>query len=160
MKRALLTLLLCMALFARAEAQSTQPDLSFRFGVNLLVLPSLSFALEAREPRGGVGVRASGFYFYAIYGYSLNAYVFVPLSPDWDVYLGAGWLKVLSGLPFVSPTEFTYGLIGVRLRNGFFLEVTPGILSISECATATLALPCGAGRFFVVLGTLGFSWRL
>jgi hypothetical protein len=159
MKRSLLTLLLCLVLFARAEAQTTQPELSFRFGVNLLVLPSLSFALEAREPRGGIGVRTSAFYFVAVYGYRLDAYVFVPLSDHWDVYFGAGWFQVLSALPFVNPTEFTYGLIGVRLRNGFFLEVNPGVFSTTGCATPAQALPCSAGRFFGVLGTLGFAWH-
>jgi hypothetical protein len=160
MKKLALIFGLCALLCARANAQSTQPDLSFRFGINLLVLPGISAALEAREPQGGLGVRANTFYAVAVYGYGVDVYAFVPLSLDWDVYFGVGGWRMFLLFPPSNPTDFTYGLLGVRLRNGFFLEITPGVYNTGCTNSQPLLQSCASGRFFAILGTLGFAWRL
>jgi hypothetical protein len=162
-KRLVLALLLSVLLLARAEAQAVQPDLSFRFGINLLVLPGFSLGFEAREPRGGIGVRASFEYLLVLYGYSIDVYVFVPISSTWDVYFGAGRLRIVDGLALSVPFELTYGLLGVRLRNGFFLEVMPGVGNTEGCRqTVTPPFqPCTTSAgVFAILGKLGFAWRL
>jgi hypothetical protein len=166
-KRLLLALLLAVLLVARAEAQEVQPDLSFRFGIGLLLIPEIQLSFEARELRGGLGVRVHIPVLFFAFGYGIDAYIFVPLSPEWDIYAGGGWssLTVL----FASPSSFAYGLLGVRLRNGFFLEVTPGVRTGVACepppANAGLARtpPCFAltpYSNFSVIGTVGFSWRI
>jgi hypothetical protein len=162
-KRLVLALLLSVLLVARAEAQTVQPDLSFRFGINLLLLPGFSLGFEAREPRGGIGMRASFDYLVLLYGYSFDVYVFVPISSTWDVYFGMGRLQIVDGFGLFAPLELTYGLLGIRLQNGFFLEVMPGVSKTIGCPPSPIPpfQPCLTNSgLFVILGKLGFAWRL
>jgi hypothetical protein len=162
MKRVFLVLCFCVLLLARAEAQAVQPELSFRFGVNLLIFPGFGVALEAREPRGGIGVRAKTINLLLINGYGFDVYAFMPISEQWDVYFGAGWQRLKPGFPNPVASEMTYGLLGVRLRNGFFVEVMPAVFASMGCNTPSVPFqPCvGDVRTFAVFGTLGFAWRL
>jgi hypothetical protein len=153
-----------------AKAQASTPEFGIRLGFNVLLLPGFHLGLEVSDPTGGLGVRVQINPYIFVNRFSAEAYLFVPISPAWDVYFGGGaaaWVGL-----FAPKSEDFYGIVGVRLKQGFFLEVNPGLTQSFQCvssapltgATRTpVSLPCLEFEFrrnFFIIGTLGFSWRL
>jgi hypothetical protein len=167
MRKFILTAFLVLFL-GSAQAQSVPPELKFRFGVGLLLLPAIQLGLEVGNPIGGFGIRLQMSPFIWVNRFAVEAYVFTPLSPDWEIYFGGGTGLIIG--PFSFGTEHYYGMLGVRLKQGFYLEVTPGVFQGYTCtggvpvngAAQARTPPCGVSQFsrtFVIYGTLGFSWR-
>jgi hypothetical protein len=150
-----------------AQAQSMAPEFYFRFGIGVnLLLPEISLAMELRESWGGIGLRGRYISIAIVYGYAIDAYLFFPLSSSWDVYVGGGYNNVSGGI--AQPNQLIYGLLGVRLKQGFYFELMPGVRSGIQCSSPQPTVgqakttPCLDPTAYQNLGAsfaLGFSWR-
>jgi hypothetical protein len=153
-----------------AKAQAPTPEFGIRLGFNLLLLPGFHLGLEVSDPTGGLGVRVQLNPYFLTNRVSLEAYVFVPIAPAWEVYFGGGAATWFG--PFASRSEDFYGIIGVRLKRGFYFEMSPGIIQGFQCVSSApingvertpASLPCSGVEFrrtSFFIAALGFSWRL
>ncbi len=164
MKRIIVMLTALMLLMGQAQAQ----EFSARGGFQLLLLPAVNFALEYNEETWGVGTRVSATYLVLFLRFQANAYVIVPLIYDWQLYIGGGYARSYFFLG--KPTDELHGLIGIRLKQGFFVEATGGLAYGESCvppvppvnAAQARTTPCGSyvpTRYFIAQVNLGFSWK-
>jgi hypothetical protein len=141
-----------------AQAQ----DFSFRFGFQLLSIPSVQLSSELNFGDFGLGSRfTAGTWFGFLTRVSLDGYGFVPISENWQVYFGAG---LSSGVVlFGGVLNDIHGLVGIRLRQGFFVEFVPRLF-LATCYQQGINCvgnpndPKAIG-WGIDIG-LGFSWRL
>jgi hypothetical protein len=141
-----------------AQAQ----DFSFRFGFQLLTIPSVQLSNELDFGDFGLGSRfTAGTWFGLITRVSLDSYGFVPIAENWQVYFGAG---LSSGVVlFNGVLNDIHGLVGIRLKQGLFVEFVPRLFfancyqqSINCVGNPNDPKLIGWGIDF----GFGFSWRL
>ncbi len=163
-------LLFFLAAFVLWFGQAQAQEFSARAGLQLLAIPGVHVAAEVDFGGLGLGARASGSYFVLWGQLQADAYGFVSIAENWQVYAGVGYGYY--HFFFSKPITYLQAIIGVRLKSGIFFEVNPQRVFTEGCVNADGSIqsldsrPCvapavrGSAVYYGFLFTLGFSWRL
>jgi hypothetical protein len=157
MKRFLPVLVAVLFWSGAAQAQ----DFSFRYGLQLLTIPSVQIGSELSFGDWGFGSRATfGSALILFSRVQFDGYVFMQISEFWQGYTGIG-IASFNSL-FEGSLNDIHLLLGFRLPVGFYVEFVPrlfigtGCSQFEPCTGASLQ-PRAIGYGFDF--GLGFSWR-
>ena len=156
MKRFLPVLIAVLFWSGAAQAQ----EFGFRYGLQLLTIPSLQIGTEISFGDWGLGTRASFGTVIFVSRVQLDAYMFRQISDSWQTYMGFG---VAGFAVFMNNNLFDiHGLFGVRLNNGFYAEFVPRLFFGSPCTDSfncTSTVNSIRALAYGIDFGLGFSWR-
>jgi hypothetical protein len=156
MKRFLPVLIAILFWSGAAQAQ----DFSFRYGLQLLTIPSVQIGSELSFGDWGFGSRATFGGIILFTRVQFDGYVFMQISEFWQGYAGIGIASFAD--VFNGNLNDVHLLLGFRLPVGFYIEFVPRLFIGTDCArfepcsgTALQPRVIGYGIDF----GLGFSWR-
>lgn len=92
---------------------------------SIAALPEVHSPLEYTEEAWGIGARVNGTYLVLLARLQADAYVVFPVLPDWQFYARGGWVE--NYLFLSNPLTKFDGLVEIRRRQGFFVELTSGV---------------------------------